>query len=258
VAAQQWSRPMPRQPIEGDTRTLHARVLTQIRADIVNCQLMPNERLRLEALRERYQIGWSPIREALMRLEAEGMVRLEQNKGFRVAAVSRESLFDLMQSRIELESITLRWSIENGGVEWEANLLAAFHRLSRQSKLRRSQPGMISPEWSKEHRAFHHALVAACNSPTMLAIRESLFEKAERYVALSIISKAPPRNDVAEHEQIMQAALARNGTRAVTLNREHIERTLNKVAKSLENHPEFSRPVSPSAGVREAKMSLAG
>ena len=99
---------MPRQQIDGDTQTLHARVLAQIRADIVNCQLMPNERLRLEALRERYQAGWSPIREALMRLEAEGMVRLEQNKGFRVTAVSRESLFDLMQSRIEIESVALR------------------------------------------------------------------------------------------------------------------------------------------------------
>ncbi|MEJ2435056.1 MAG: FCD domain-containing protein, partial [Pseudolabrys sp.] len=138
----------------------------------------------------------------------------------------------------------------------EADLLAAFHRLSNQSKLRRWQSGMISPEWSKEHRTFHQALVAACNSRTMLTIRESLFEKAERYVALSIMSKSQPRNDVAEHEQIMQAALARNVTRALTLNREHIQRTLNKVAKSLESHPEFSRPAAVTA--RYARMPLAG
>ena len=245
---------MPQQPVESETRTLHARVLTRIRADIIDCRLMPNERLRLESLRERYQVGWSPIREALMRLEAEGLVLLEQNKGFRVAAVSRDCLYDLMQSRIEIECIALRNSIENGGVEWEANLLAAFHRLSRQTKYRRSQPGIISAEWSKEHRTFHSALVAACNLPTMLSIRESLFEKAERYVALSIMSKSSPRNDVAEHEQIMQAAVARNLNRALTLNREHIERTLNKVAKSLESHPEFSR----TAPARHARMALAG
>ena len=248
---------MPRQQTESEAQTLHARVLTQLRADILDCQLLPNERLRLEALRERYQVGWSPIREALMRLEAEGLVQLEQNKGFRVASVSRDSLLDLMRSRIELESIALRWSLANGGVEWEANLVAAFHRLSRHSKLRRAQSGVISPEWSGEHRAFHSALVAACDSPTMLSIRESLFEKAERYVALSIMSKSSPRNDVAEHEQIMQAALARNVNRALTLNREHIERTLNKVAKSLENHSEFSKPaaITPS---RYLRMALAG
>ena len=64
---------------------------------------MPNERLTLEALRERYRVGWSPIREALMRLEADGLVTFEQNKGFRVAAVSRKMLADLMRSRIEIE-----------------------------------------------------------------------------------------------------------------------------------------------------------
>lgn len=247
---------MPQRRIEGDLQTLHARVLTRIRADIITCRLMPNERLTLEALRGRYQVGWSPIREALMRLEAEGLVRLEQNKGFRVAAVSRDSLYDLMQSRIEIENIALRKSIENGGIEWEANLLAAFHRLSKQAKYRRAQPSAISAEWSKEHQAFHHALVAACNSPTMLSIRESLFEKAERYVALSIMSKSSPRNDVAEHEQIMQAALAGNINRAVTLNREHIERTLSKVAKSLERHPEFSKTAAEPS--RNARIALAG
>jgi GntR family carbon starvation induced transcriptional regulator len=92
----------------------------------------------------------------------------------------------------------------------------------------------------------------------MLSIREGLFEKAERYVALSIMTKAPPRNDVLEHEQIMQAALAKNVARAVALNREHIERTLNKVAKSLENHPEFSKPARPSVPASEVNMSLAG
>src|ERR1700761_880033 len=116
-------------------QTLTASVLSRIRSDIIACRLMPNERLRFEALRERYGMGVSPIREALMRLEAEGLVELEQNKGFRVSEVSRENLFDLMRTRIEIESIALRWSLENGGVEWEAELLSAFHRLSRQEKI---------------------------------------------------------------------------------------------------------------------------
>jgi DNA-binding GntR family transcriptional regulator len=218
-------------------QTLNARVLAQIRADIVSCRLMPNERLRLETLRERYRVGGSPIREALMWLEAEGLVRLEQNKGFRVAEVSRESLFDLMQTRMEIESVALRWCIERGGVEWEADVLAAFHRLSRQRKLKSSGPDAISPEWSREHRTFHQTLIAACGSPTMLAICGSLFDKAERYVALSIIAKVPPRNDVAEHEDIMCATLDRDVDRAVTLNRAHIERTLQKVAKSFASRP---------------------
>ena len=84
-------------------QTLTASALRRIRSDIIACRLMPNERLRFEALRERYGMGVSPLREALMRLDAEGLVQLEQNKGFRVSEVSRENLLDLMRTRIEIE-----------------------------------------------------------------------------------------------------------------------------------------------------------
>jgi DNA-binding GntR family transcriptional regulator len=214
-------------------QTLNASALTQLRSDIIACRLMPNERLRVEALRERYGMGTSPIREALMRLEAEGLVELEQNKGFRVAEVSRKNLLDLMRTRIEIESISLRWSLEKGGVEWEANLLSTFHRLSRQRKIDPSNPDAISEDWSKEHADFHTALVSACGAPTLLSIRSRLFEQAERYVALSIMSNGPLRDDVTEHKQLMRAALNREVEKTLDLNRVHITRTLDKVATSL-------------------------
>ena len=226
-------------------RTLNASVLTQMRADIIACRLMPNDRLRVEALRDRYGMGTSPIREALMRLEAEGLVELEQNKGFRVAAVSREKLIDLMRTRMEIESIALRWSLEKGGVDWEAELLSAFHRLSRQTKIEPSKPDAISETWSKEHANFHTALVAACGTPTLLAIRARLFEQADRYVALSILSNGPLRDDVGEHKQLMRAALSRDIDKTLDLNRAHISRTLDKVAASLADR---ERPAASPVG----------
>jgi GntR family transcriptional regulator, carbon starvation induced regulator len=168
-----------------------------------------------------------------MRLEAEGLVELEQNKGFRVAEVSREKLIDLIRTRIEIESIALRWSLEKGDVEWEAELLSAFHRLSRQTKIEPSKPDAISEAWSKEHTNFHSALVAACEAPTLLAIRARLFEQADRYVALSIMSSGPVRDDVGEHKQLMRAALNRDIDKTLNLNRAHITRTLEKVLASL-------------------------
>jgi GntR family transcriptional regulator, carbon starvation induced regulator len=214
-------------------QTLNASALAQLRSDIIACRLMPNERLRVETLRERYGMGASPIREALMRLEAEGLVELEQNKGFRVSEVSRENLLDLMRTRIEIETIALRWSLEKGGVDWEASLLSAFHRLSRQSKIDPANPDAISEAWSKEHANFHSALVSACGSPTLLSIRSRLFEQADRYVALSIMSSGPLRDDVTEHKQLMRAALNRELDKTLELNRVHINRTLDKVFASL-------------------------
>jgi DNA-binding GntR family transcriptional regulator len=60
-----------------------------------------------------------------------------------------------------------------------------------------------------------------------------LFEQAERYVSLSIMSKAPLRDDVSEHKQLMRAALNRDVEKTIELNRLHISRTLEKVAASL-------------------------
>jgi DNA-binding GntR family transcriptional regulator len=214
-------------------QTLNASALALLRSDIIACRLMPNERLRVETLRERYGMGTSPIREALMRLEAEGLVELEQNKGFRVSEVSQENLLDLMRTRIEIETIALRWSLEKGGVDWEASLLSAFHRLSRQIKIDSANPDAISEAWSKEHANFHSALVSACGSPTLLSIRSRLFEQADRYVALSIMSSSPLRDDVTEHKQLMRAALNRELDKTLELNRMHINRTLDKVSASL-------------------------
>jgi GntR family transcriptional regulator, carbon starvation induced regulator len=214
-------------------QTLTASALSRIRSDIIACRLMPNERLRFEALRERYSMGLSPLREALMRLEAEGLVQLEQNKGFRVSEVSRENLLDLMQTRIEIESIALRWSLKKGGVEWEADLLGAFHRLSRQTKIDPTNPETINEDWSREHAAFHGALVSASGSQTLMSIRERLYEQAERYVSLSIMSNASLRDDVGEHKQLMRAALNRDVDKTIELNRQHISRTSDKVAASL-------------------------
>ena len=220
----------------GVERTLNASAFSRIRADILSCQLLPSERLRMENLRERYGIGASPIREALMRLEAEGLVELEHNRGFKVSDVSPKKLADLMRTRIEVENIALRWSLEKGGLEWEANLISSFHRLSKQTKLSNSKPGSISSAWCKEHADFHTALVASCDSESLFQIWSRLFEQAERYVNLSIISKGPRRDDVTEHKQLMRAALSRDVDRTLELNRAHINRTLGKAAAWLAAH----------------------
>ena len=84
-----------------------------------------------------------------MRLGAEGLVELEQNRGFKVSEVTPKKLADLMRTRIEIENIALRWSLEKGSLEWEANLVSSFHRLSRQTKHSNSKPGTISPAGAK-------------------------------------------------------------------------------------------------------------
>jgi DNA-binding GntR family transcriptional regulator len=212
-----------------EPQTLGGIALDVLRADILECRLRPNTRLRLEELRERYGMSISPLREALMRLESEGLVTLAENKGFRVSPVSPDHLTDLTETRIDIETMMLRRAVAVGDVAWEAEILGAFHRLSRQQKTDPAAPGEISRAWWREHRAFHASLSAACPSELLRGFRDQLFDQAERYVALSIGYTAKPRDDLGEHEGLMKAVLARDAEAACRLCESHIRHTTAKV-----------------------------
>lgn len=215
--------------------TRNGSVFVQLREEIVLGQLKPGERLRIEALRQRYEVAGSPIREALMRLEAEGLVELEENKGFRVAPVSKHELQDLTATRLEIEAVALRKSIALGGVDWEANIISSMHLLASASKGPNGGQFERNAEWLKFHRQFHQALLSACQSPLLLDIQVRLFDMAERYVALSIsTAKGESRDHVGEHRALMDAAIARDVDLTLRLNREHIERTTEKLMRFVD------------------------
>ena len=76
-----------------------------------------------------------------------------------------------------------------------------------------------NPEWKVAHREFHESLVAACGSPTLLGIRQSLFERAERYRNISARFRPRPRDKAGEHRALMKAAVGRDADRACETDR---------------------------------------
>lgn len=213
--------------------TLAARVFAQLRRDILACVLMPNEKLRLDALRQHYGVGATPLREALSRLAGQRLVVSEGQRGFRVAPVSADDLDDITNLRCEIEPLALRLSIARGDDRWEARVIGAFHHLSLMPR-RRWKPGDAKmDEWNQRHAAFHHALIDHCGSPRLLAIRETLFDHAQRYQRLWIAFGETPRDDEKEHRDICQAALARDAEAAGRLTIEHIADTARLVRETL-------------------------
>ena len=200
---------------EQSAGTLASSVYDRLRGDILCGALPPDEKLRTEALRERYGVGNSPIREALNRLSADGLVTREDQKGFRVAAASRDDLIELAKTRCWLEAIALSESIENGGDEWEESVVLQFHRLSRVRRSSSEETYVVNPEWEARHRAFHMALLSACGSRWLLQYCAQLNDQADRYRQLAIVVSYPKRNELVEHEAIMKAATDRDADEAV-------------------------------------------
>ena len=123
-------KPFPAKPAGKETNLSEAAYLA-LRADLLACRLPPGARLNIAELSGRLAVSLGAVREALSRLTAEGLAVAEMNRGFRAAPVSESELLDLTGTRIEIETSCLRRSMAVGGVDWEARIVAAHHRLSR-------------------------------------------------------------------------------------------------------------------------------
>jgi DNA-binding GntR family transcriptional regulator len=224
------ARQTPAEPL----RTLADRAYAAIRKDVLGGRLAPGERLKLAELQSRYGLGISPLREALMRLAAEGLLIAEGQRGFAVAAVSLEELRDLAATRQRLETAALRDAIAKGDEEWEAGVVASFHRLSRTPLPADASQFEAAHLWEQRHRAFHHALVAACGSPWTLRLIGQLVDQTERYRRARLLAARPrtslARDVDAEHRAILEAVLARNAGEAARLLAAHLARTADLVA----------------------------
>jgi GntR family transcriptional regulator, carbon starvation induced regulator len=211
-------------------KSLTTLAFDRLRSDILVGHLRPDERLKIQALSDRYGIGATAIREALSRLVSDGLVESEDQRGFAVASISREDLIDLTNTRMDVEGLALRRSIERGDVEWEANIVSSFHRLSR-------APLPIDPDthsaWAAAHRKFHESLVAGCGSPWLLRLCRMLSDKSERYRNLAEQKTTPEvRNVEHEHRELMNAAFERDADKAKRLLAEHFQQTTDIILRA--------------------------
>ena len=204
-------------------RSLTAVAFERLRMDILSGDLLPRERLPIQALSERYRVGATAVREALSRLVTEGLVALEEQRGFHVTPVSHAELLDLTRTRVRVEQMALRLAIAHGDVEWESRLLSGLHRLSRTPPPR--SPACDGP-WNAAHRSFHDALIGGCASPWTLRLCRLLYDKSERYRNLARRRTREHDRDVdAEHRALQDAALARDADAACRLLEAHFVQT---------------------------------
>lgn len=214
-------------------------------------RLRPGARLIINELCQSLAVSLSAVREALSRLTSEGLVVAEPQRGFRVAPISADELSDLTGVRAQIEGLCLDRAIAVGDVGWEAQLVAAFHRLSRTQEREPDDLERMNEAWSVAHAAFHRALVGACDSPWLLRLRETLYAQSERYRRLSVPLTETARDLNREHQDIMEAALAQDGERAKSLTTQHLELTTRMLLEQswLTTAPlAVRRRIQPAAG----------
>jgi GntR family carbon starvation induced transcriptional regulator len=211
--------------------TLAEQVYRTLRQDIISGAVEPDQSLRLEFLKQRYGISFSPLREALNRLQSERLVVSTTSRGFRVVPFSVEEMWDAIETRILIDCEALRRSIDNADDRWEASLVGAYHGLklaASRSANAQQQSEQQDEVLEARHLDFHRSLISACGSPWLMDLSSQMYAQTERYRRPSLLGRprwGGSREVQREHQDLMDAAVARDATRATALLAQHFRGT---------------------------------
>ena len=153
-----------------------------IRRDISFSILRPDQKLKIEALRQRYGGSNHSMREALRMLAAEGMVEATSQRGFRVTSATEDDLRDILLMRLEIEKLGLARSIERGDIAWEARVVAALHSVSHADDAVQGNPDDVTAlQWDNACRDLTVVLMAASASPRLIELSEQFYNQSRRF-----------------------------------------------------------------------------
>lgn len=208
-------------------------VYAQLRGDILGGRYLPGDRLKFGALAAECDASMSVLREALTRLSLEGLVTNEANVGYAVTEISIPRLRELTDARLELEGLVFGRAIGDGDLAWESSVVAAHHQMVGTRYLTGDEPVRVTDDWARAHAAFHRALLDGCANKKLLQLANGLRDEAELYRRWSQpLGQEKNRDLDGEHRRIMELALARDATGAVSALREHISHTTELLVTS--------------------------
>jgi DNA-binding GntR family transcriptional regulator len=241
------------------TESIGERAYHEIRQDIIFGRLAPAQKLRLDALRARYGVSVSTLREILNRLGSDGLVLAESQRGFEVEPVSAEGFREVAAMRLLLECHALEASFAAGDLDWEGSVVAAHHKLSALEARMSAGDRGAAELWKRYDREFHHALVAACASEALLEAHAAVYDKYLRYQMVADIY----RGEIAarEHRQLLDAALKRDidGARRILIRHveDCVEQALARGQSWLARRTAEPRPLPKPAAPAPARRSAA-
>jgi DNA-binding GntR family transcriptional regulator len=207
-----------------------SRTIDEVRRAILGGGWKPGEKLQPAALAVQFGTSTTVVREALTRLAGDGLVATRRNHGFFVPRLDLRELGDITELRCVTEALAAGLSLARGDLQWESELIAAHHQLSRVPRRDPVAAGKITEQWTAAHKAFHAKILEASVCPAMTRLAANLADSTELYRRWAAPSTAAAVRDVErEHRGILEAALARDAEGLGALLRAHYEATLQVV-----------------------------
>ena len=198
--------------------TLHARILDSLREDILSGALIEGTALRQDQLASRYGASRIPVREALLQLEGEGLVRQQANRGYTVSKLSLAEISEEFDLRAMLEADLIMRAIPLMKRQHLSDAREVLDRLE-------GKGGKIvdAREWGEQNWLFHRLLLEPAGRERTLRIIHNLHRSGGRYVRMhmSLTERTKEGADI-EHRKLLRACAERDVHEARRVMAEHI------------------------------------
>jgi len=217
--------------VANDRRALVDKLAATLQARVLSGELPSGARLRQEALAEEFGVSRTPVREALRKLQAHGLVELEPNRGALVRALSAREIRDAYEVRAELEGLAAE--LAGGRISHEQ--LDALHGAQRDfrhaldhtigARARGDEPSETEIDrWGSANDVFHQVIQEASGNPILLEAIQHLHRSFPRDLSRTVLgeSSALLETNVGEHAAILAALERHDATAARELMVRHV------------------------------------
>jgi DNA-binding GntR family transcriptional regulator len=208
-------------------KPLRELVFESLREAIIHGRLHPGERLMEIQLAEELGVSRTPVREAIRKLELEGLVLMIPRKGAYVSQISMKDIADVFEIRRALEGLAARLAAERATEEEIERLERALIRIAEVAEAD-DLNGAVALDTD-----FHEELMAASHNPRLSQMVSNLREQIHRFRLTSLSHPGRVKLAVEEHRKIVDAIASHDSELAQNLAYEHIENAENSLMEVI-------------------------
>jgi DNA-binding GntR family transcriptional regulator len=213
-----------------DYKPLRDVIFNTIREAIIAGELKPGERLMEVQLAEKMGVSRTPVREAIRKLELEGMVEMIPRKGAHVAEVSVKDIMDVLEVRASLDGLATSLAATRITPEEIKELKHVYTQFVTNVE-KDNVSGTI-----KKDVEFHDVIYRASRNEKLIQISNNLKEQVQRFRVIYLKGFGSTRDVIREHEQIIEAITTNNSDMALKIAYDHIKKQEETIIKALKRN----------------------
>lgn len=225
-------------PALAELKSYKELVVDHLRRSIISGELETGTQLPQDKIAARLGVSRTPVREALLQLQAEGLVHFARHRVATVATLSRDEIRDVFEVRAVVEARAVELGVPQL-TDAEVRELARCHR--EMCAFRK-----WSSEWLQHNRRFHRIMYEASQRRYMCQVISGVQAQLDRYLSLYLSTLDVLKKAHKEHSEILEAARRRDASGAAELTHRHILETADALLEHIEK--ERGRAPTPVRG----------